>query len=199
MNEDLLNLCLLSAYLAKDDMTKAELTIIKLKNSSIKPRQIYEAILQAYLFCGFPVVIETLKIFKKHFGNLKINYHKYDLKKYSLSGVLNCKLIYKSNYKKLISNMSFVSPELKKWMIIEGYGKVLGRKALPLNVRELINISILTSRYFENQLYSHIKGCLNLNYNKKQIKDVLNFIKPAAGLHNHKKAINLLNKITKSV
>ena len=137
-------------------------------------------------------------LFKKHFKNFNISYHKYNLNKYSRSGESNCKLIYKSNYKKLISNIAFVSPELKKWMIIEGYGKILGRKALALECRELINVSILTTRYFESQLHSHIKGCLNLNVGNKEILMILKYIKPVAGKVNFQKAVYLLNKIEKN-
>lgn len=199
MNKDILKLCILAAFITKDDFINIEESIIRLKKSRIDPAKIYETILQTYLFCGFPVVIESLKLFKKHYAEFKINYHKYDLNKYKSLGEINCKLIYKNNYKKLISNMAFVSPELKKWMIIEGYGKVLGRKALSLNYRELINVSILTVRYFESQLHSHIKGCLNLNIRKKELQELLSALEPIAGKRNYSRALNLLIRLSKSV
>lgn len=196
MNKGISNLCLLAALLAKDNFKKSENVLKIMKNKKIQPEKIYETILQTYLFCGFPATIEALKLFKKHFSNFRIEYHRYNLEKYQKSGVANCKLIYKKNFKKLISNMAFVSPELKEWMIIEGYGKVLGRKNLSLKERELINVSILSSRYFENQLYSHLKGCLNLGISKKDIIQILLEIKHVCKERNFSKTLKLLAIIT---
>ncbi|MBK7447535.1 MAG: carboxymuconolactone decarboxylase family protein [Ignavibacteria bacterium] len=115
------------------------------------------------------------------------------------SGENNCKLIYKNNYNKLLENMNRLSPEMKDWMLFEGYGKVMSRPGLNLYEREFITISILTVRYFEFQLHSHLKGCIHLGADVDLIKDILFSIKDIAGVTNYKKALKLLSRIHKPV
>lgn len=187
----------LASAIATDRSENAENVVQKLKKSKIKADKIYETILHSYLFCGFPAVIETLKIFKIYFPEFKSDYQGYDILKYNSAGIDNCKLVYKNNFKKLIANMIYLSPEMKEWMIIEGYGKVMGRKGLSLREREFINLSILSTKYYENQLHSHIKGCLNLGASKSDILAVLKKIKKFTGTKNFTKSLKLLNHIAK--
>lgn len=56
---------------------------------------------------------------------------------------------------------------MAEWLIIEGYGKVLGRKGLTLREREICIVSILSAMKFKDQLYSHIIGSINIKVNKK--------------------------------
>ncbi len=46
-------------------------------------------------------------------------------------------------------------------MVMEGYGKVLGRPELALELRELCIASLLVVRRLPRQLYSHLRGALN--------------------------------------
>ena len=70
-------------------------------------------------------------------------------------------------------NVKSFSPELSDWLILEGYGKVLGRKGLSLKKRELNIIAVLTVLRFEDQLYSHINVAVRMNASIAQIKKVI--------------------------
>lgn len=195
--KEILSLTKLSCYIALDNFKEIEILIGKLKYKNFKAIKIYETILHSYLFCGFPAAIESLKIFRKyykHYKSVKTETRDQKLKK---SGEKNCKLIYKNNYNKLLDNMDRISPEMKDWMILEGYGKVMSRPGLSLYEREFITIAILTARYFEFQLHSHLKGSIHLGANVSLIKDVLSNIKDVTGLTNYKKALKLLSRIHK--
>lgn len=187
----------LASAIATHRTENAEKVLKNLKKLKINAEKIYETIIHSYLFCGYPAVIETLKLFKIYFPEFKSEYQGYDILKYNSSGNLNCKLVYKNNFKKLIANMMFLSPEMKEWMIIEGYGKVMGRKGLNLKNREFLNLSILTTIFYKNQLHSHLKGCLNLGATKSEILNVLNKIRKFAGNENFSNAVKLLNQISK--
>jgi len=138
-----------------------------LKNNT-PSKKIYEALLQTYLFAGFPSALVSLKIFHKAVSKQK-SYIGFDLKKYLNRGQNNCKLIYADKYENLLKNIRSFSPEMAEWLIIEGYGKVLGRKGLSLKEREVCIISILSAMKFEEQLYSHIIGAVNIEVEKKVI------------------------------
>jgi alkylhydroperoxidase/carboxymuconolactone decarboxylase family protein YurZ len=135
--------------------------------------KIYEALLQTYLFAGFPSALISLKRFNEMIGKKKV-YKGYDIKKYMDRGQRNCKIIYGNKYDKLISNIKSFSPEMAEWMIVEGYGKVLGRKGLSLLEREICIISILSALKFKEQLYSHINGARRIRAEFELIAKVIN-------------------------
>lgn len=195
LNRNLLFLAKLCANIALDDLAKVQKVIKILNNNSTNPEKIYEAILQCYLFCGFPAVIETLIIFKKHFPSFSKKKTAYNVTSFKKKGIVNCKLVYKNNFKKLIENISSYSPDLKDWMIIEGYGKVLGRSGLSILEREFLNVAILASRFYGSQLNSHLRGCMHLGATKEELNSFLNKLTKTSGEKNIESAINLLKKI----
>jgi alkylhydroperoxidase/carboxymuconolactone decarboxylase family protein YurZ len=196
-NDDLL-LCYFVSCLTSNKNKYLQEIMEILKKNRIEGRKVYETILQAYLFCGFPATIESMKKFNTVYKNFRKPEYSYNLSKYLKSGLINCKIIYRSNFDKLMDNFSNLSDELKGWMIIEGYGKVMGRKGLSLKTRELINTAILSTNFYEHQLFSHIKGCLNTGSNVEEIKNVIEITKSFGGKVNSSKSMKLLENIMKS-
>lgn len=187
----------IAACISSDKFILLERKISKFFNQNYNPEKLYEVILQSYLFCGFPSTIESLKIYRKYYSDTKTPKAEYDFDKFKSSGISNGKLIYKKNYKKLIENMFVLSPDLKEWMLIEGYGKVFGRKGIRLQERELMNVSFLSAHYFEIQLHSHLQGCLNLNIQKNIIEKVLSNLINISGKHNTIRSLALFKLIAK--
>lgn len=192
-NTEILALCELVACISSKKTLKLESLLLKLKANQILPITIYESILQIYLFCGFPAAIIGIQAFSRHF-KISISKESYNLKNFRSRGKLNCKAVYQANYDKLIHNFDNMSPDLAEWMIIEGYGKVLGRSGLELRDRELLNVSILCTNYYEHQLFSHIKGSINTGNPKALIEKV---IKQTAEFNTKKNLTNALKLLKK--
>ncbi len=163
---ELLALLSASSVLRKKNYFKTILEQL-LKNKTAS-KKIYETLLQTYLFAGFPSALVSLKIFHNTVNKQKI-YNGFDLKKYLNRGKRNYKIIYADKYESLLKNIRSFSPEMAEWIIIEGYGKVLGRKGLSLKEREVCIVSILSAMKFEDQLYSHIIGAMNVKVEKELI------------------------------
>ena len=161
---ELLALLSASSVLRKTNYFK--IILQQLITNQTSSKKIYEALLQTYLFAGFPSALISLKSFKKIVGKKK-EYKGFDLNAYLDRGKRNCKLIYADKYDKLLDNIRSFSPEMAEWLIIEGYGKVLGRKGLSLKEREICIVSILSVMKFKDQLYSHIIGAMNIKVNQK--------------------------------
>jgi alkylhydroperoxidase/carboxymuconolactone decarboxylase family protein YurZ len=157
---ELLALLSASSVLRKEKYFDSILEVLLIKKYSVK--KIYEALLQTYLFAGFPSALISLKRLSEIAGKDKV-YKGYDLKKYLSRGEKNCRIIYGNKYDKLIANVKSFSPEMAEWLIVEGYGKVLGRKGLTLKEREVCIVSILSALKFKDQLYSHINGAVQVN------------------------------------
>jgi 4-carboxymuconolactone decarboxylase len=143
------------------------------KNKNFSGKKAYEALLQTYLFAGFPSALYSLKILSGYFRlDEKIKSKSKD-NEFNIVGVRNCKKIYGAKFNKLIKNVTEFSPDLADWLLTEGYGKVLSRKGLSLKHRELLTISILTSLKYDAQLYSHINGAVRLKINMEDIEQTI--------------------------
>lgn len=195
INKEMLFYCKIACCIATDDFSLLKKTLKISKKKNYNSSKIYETILQSYLFCGFPAAIESMKTFKYIYPDFKSVKSYYNIINFKKSGLKNCKLIYKKNFKKLIANMNSHSPELKEWMIIEGYGKVIGRTILSIAEREFINFAILSTRIYPNQLYSHIKGCINTGASKDDLTKILLFNTSIIPPENLSKVFMLLNKV----
>jgi alkylhydroperoxidase/carboxymuconolactone decarboxylase family protein YurZ len=195
ISKEVLSLAEIASSIASDNLNLTESKMETFKSKNFSSLKLYETILQSYLFCGFPAAIESLRIFRNYYPDFKFPKSRCDLNKFKAEGKHNCKLIYKKNYKKLIENMKYFSPDLKDWMIIEGYGKVLGRKGLSLLEREYINVSILMTRLYLNQLHSHLKGCIHLGANKELLSELLSAISNQLSESSRKSSEDLINKI----
>ncbi|MFC2102970.1 carboxymuconolactone decarboxylase family protein [Bacteroidota bacterium] len=174
--EDLLPLVCAAAALR--DEKKLRGFILAGKEKGIKDIELYESLLQNYLFTGYPTAMISLKILNEYIANDKNQLiESWNLNTYRERGTKNCKKVYGRKFNKLINNVKSFSPELSDWLLLEGYGKVMGRKGLSLRKRELNNVSVLTSLKFEDQLYSHINGALRTGSSPEQIGAVISNLK----------------------
>lgn len=169
-----------------------------IRSENIDPLPVYEAVLQLYLFNGFPATIVSLKVFNKYYPDFGLPAERFNIELFSDRGNHNCRLVYDKNYDKLMDNFSVLSEDLKEWMIIEGYGKVMGRKGLEMKDRELINVAILCTNYYPGQLYSHIKGAFNTGSDYETVKSVINLTREFNSDENIQNSLEMLDKIMDS-
>ncbi|NQV41991.1 MAG: hypothetical protein HQ506_06510 [Candidatus Marinimicrobia bacterium] len=127
------------------------------RSDILDEKAIEEAILQTLLFAGFPKTIEALKQLRQHFpmrnGSIGVDDEKQ-------AGEETSKIIYGKHHAKLKVVMDKLHPELTKWMIEDGYGRVLSRPGLTLQEREISVLSSLMTSGMINQYRAHIRGAL---------------------------------------
>ena len=186
-------LALLSAASVLRKQKQFELILERLLTNRCSIKKIYESLLQTYLFAGFPSALISLKRLNEIVGKDKV-YKGYDLKKYSKRGEKNCRIIYGSKYYKLISNVKSFSPEMAEWLIVEGYGKVLGRTGLTLKEREICIVSILSALKFKDQLYSHINGSVKVKASIDLITRTINNLEIISAKSSAKYGLNVFRK-----
>ncbi|NQV51128.1 MAG: carboxymuconolactone decarboxylase family protein [Candidatus Marinimicrobia bacterium] len=122
-----------------------------------------ETILQTLLFAGFPKTIEALKQLRKHYpqssGGKQVSDHQ-------KAGLDTSKLIYGKHHSRLIQVMDELHPDLTRWMIEDGYGRVLSRPGLSIKDRELAVIASLMASGMVHQFKAHIRGALYAGVSK---------------------------------
>lgn len=137
----------------------------------------YEGLLQTYLFAGFPCALSALTVFKNEVDLQGLKYsplsESYDVDFFRSRGEKLCQEIYTTSFGKLRAKLETISPELNEWMIIEGYGKTLSRKGLDIQTRELSIVVVLTMLGWKAQLYSHLRGALNVGADIEECKTAI--------------------------
>ena len=138
--------------------------------------QVREAILQSYLFVGYPRVINALAALREisgvDGGALPV-----DLRaaadhpsSWEENGQSLCRRIYGSRYEKLLATMVVLSSDLPRWMVLEGYGKVLSRPLLDSHTRELVAVGSLVPLRVPEQLRAHSRGALHVGARPEEVK-----------------------------
>ena len=169
---DILSLIAASAALRRQTILRRMISLAK--DRKIPFTKIYETLLQNYLFTGYPSAIISLKVLKSFYPEKQISKSE-DMNLYHFRerGEINCKKVYGYKYEKLISNISSFSPDLSEWLVLEGYGKVLGRRGLNFKERELCIVAVLAALKYDEQLYSHINGAYRARATVAEIKRVI--------------------------
>jgi len=191
---------ILSAAIAVSNADLTEKVIKTLKQLDVGDLVIYETVLQSYLFLGFPRMIEASLVYNKVYGDIENNE---DIRKISEieaenwyeDGIKLCRMVYGKNFEKLKKRFLSVSPELFRWMVLEGYGKVLSRPGMNRIERELAEVAALIVDKRERQLVSHILGSLNVGATMSIIKRVNEDIRPIAGDDAYKMAVRVIAEI----
>lgn len=141
--------------------------------------RLYEAILQTYLFAGFPAVIEGLKAARsvaneRHIRLASTLDEPYMPGNFFARGVALFGVIYGSSSGRVRRFISSLSPALEQWMLIEGYGKVLSRPAaITLLDRELAAVVALAVGGWYTQLRWHMRAAIALGASSLALEDAL--------------------------
>jgi 4-carboxymuconolactone decarboxylase len=156
-------------------MKELEIVVkVGLDNKYTTQTEMYEALLQIYLFAGFPAAIESLAVLDVVIADEKTQRipEDYSPEEFRSRGEILCRSIYTTVYDKMRSRLGNISPELDEWMIIEGYGKTLSRAGLDPKTRELITASSLAALGWENQLYAHIRGAIAMGASNSECLEI---------------------------
>jgi alkylhydroperoxidase/carboxymuconolactone decarboxylase family protein YurZ len=134
-------------------------------------KKIQEAVLQTYLFVGFPRTINAFTALSSLWKTPPEAFEVHlDPEIREKRGRAFCRQIYRENYEKLLSQMERLHPDLKRYMIEEGYGKILAREGLSPLEREFGILPILLCLEVERQLHSHLLGTYYLGASFVQLE-----------------------------
>jgi len=100
---------------------KIEVAIAK----NVSPDWLYEAILQSYLFLGYPAALEGLRTLSQVVGTRALSGEQWDTVALTWreQGQGTARLVYLEHLQTLLSRLEKVTPELSEWMIVEVTGK----------------------------------------------------------------------------
>jgi 4-carboxymuconolactone decarboxylase len=166
---------------------------------NVTGEQLYEVVLQSYLFMGFPRMLIAADCLNRAIPDLDLPRPPLavtadETREWTDRGVELCKEVYDKNYDLLKDRVESMAPEIFRWMVFEGYGKVLSRPGLGIVEREMAIVACLIMENRPSQLYSHMRGALNVGADPELLAAVVNDIGESAG-DGHQTAQDILNRL----
>lgn len=148
-------------------------------------RQVYEVMLQSYLFLGFPRMLEAASFLRRVIPNAIAVSEPVEAANGSMATWLKrgkqlCRQVYDTNYESLKGRVQHMAPEIFFWMELEGYGKVLSRPGLDIIDREMAIIACLMIENRATQLHSHLRGAINVGASPELLNIVITDLAPVA-------------------
>lgn len=162
----------LSAALASRDRGALADAMAEARRTS-DPVGVEEVLLQSYLFLGYPVSLNAFALWRELSGMEAGPGVSDDWPAWIDRGRGVCRAVYGGSYEGLRRNVRALHPDMERWMVVEGYGKVLGRPGLDLPTRELCIVALLAVLGAPRQLYSHLRGALNTGAEPAEVEESL--------------------------
>ncbi|HEY3225657.1 MAG TPA: carboxymuconolactone decarboxylase family protein [Planctomycetota bacterium] len=142
--------------------------------AGVAPGDLREALLQTYLFAGFPRAINALSLLDVEAPDRAAipRERPKAVQAWRRRGERLCRAVYGPDYPAMMRNMVRAHPDLAEWILVEGYGKTLARPFLTLRERELIVGPTLAALGAWRQLPSHLGGALRAGASRGEVAAV---------------------------
>jgi 4-carboxymuconolactone decarboxylase len=167
--------------------------------AGLNPEWVEELILQSYIFAGFPRALNAAREWRRASGipSPRTDHDalgdRYDI--WRERGEATCATVYGAVYDRLRGNIRELHPALDEWMIVEGYGKLLGRPGLDLARRELCIVAVCGALEQERQLHAHLRGALNAGATPAEIQETLDIVATHVDANAADRFANLWNRV----
>jgi 4-carboxymuconolactone decarboxylase len=188
----------LAASIAADGQPETRAAFAAASSADVPPRWIDELVLQSYLFSGFPRALNAAREWRRlspapaDTENVADPSH---ASEWLARGEATCGAVYGAMYERLRHNVFELHPALDAIMVMDGYGKVLGRPGLDLPRRELCVVAACAVTGQDRQLHSHFHGALNVGVSPSALADALETLAPALGPDRTRSARLLLARV----
>ena len=166
----------------------------------VDPVWVEEVILQSYLFAGLPRTLNAMREWRRLSGRAAPAEDEgadaeRRVAEWRARGEETCAAVYADMYDRLRVNIAALHPALDAWMVVEGYGKVLGRPQLDLMRRELCIVAMCAVAKQDRQLQSHLHGALNVGATPEQVAGSLVAVGDMVGKTGLTRALAMLKRV----
>ena len=161
---------------------EAELVLRLAHQRSLPGEPILELLLQLSLFAGYPRCINALAAFRQTFGqDVGAGSPKLlddDVGRRRREGEALFERIYGDNTERVLADLTAYHPELRDWILVGAYGRVLARPALSARLRELAAVAALIVSGDVRQLSSHARGAIHCGATPREVEAVVDLVAP---------------------
>src|SRR3989441_1515049 len=169
-----------AAALAGGKIAVLEERLTAARAAAVPDLWIEELLLQSLLVVGYPLALVAFGVWREVAGGAaqqpngaaeQLPHH--DWEAWAQRGADVCKAVYGRAYHKLLLNLRALHPALEDLVLVDAYGKVIGRPGLDLKRRELCTVATSAVLGTAQQLHSHLRGALNTGATRAEVEAVL--------------------------
>ena len=159
--------------------------LVAARSVGVSDPWIEELLLQSMLIVGYPLALVAFGVWRELAGpqpgrgnGATEELAHEDWESWAARGAAVCAEVYGRAYHKLLLNLRALHPALEDLVLVDAYGKVIGRSGLDLKRRELCTVAAVAVLGTARQLHSHLRGALNTGATRAEIEAVLGVIEP---------------------
>jgi len=175
-----------AAALAEGKIAVLRDRFVAARAAPVPDRWIEELLLQSLLVVGYPLALVAFGVWRELNGPLSgpgdgggggggggEELAHEDWQSWATRGSAVCAAVYGRAYHKLLLNLRALHPALEDLVLVDAYGKVIGRPGLDLKRRELCTVAAVAVLGTAQQLHSHLRGSLNTGATRAEVEAVL--------------------------
>jgi 4-carboxymuconolactone decarboxylase len=168
-----------AAAIAAGDAGELKVRLAAARERGTPTLWIEELLLQSLLVVGYPLALVAFGVWRELTGPLPQQgdgaeqLAHADWESWEERGAVVCRAVYGRAYHKLLVNLRALHPALEDLVLVDAYGKVIGRSGLDLQRRELCTVAAVAVLGTMAQLHSHLRGALNTGASVGEVEAVL--------------------------
>src|SRR5436853_1806413 len=172
------------AAVARGNPPELKARLAAARDARVPGLWIEELLLQSMLVVGYPLALVAFGAWRAVGGPAAVegegdgaeDLAHADWESWTARGAAVCRAVYGRAYHKLLVNLRALHPALEDLVVVDAYGKVIGRPGLDLKRRELCTVATTAVLGTAEQLHSHLRGALNTGASGAEIDAVLGVI-----------------------
>src|SRR3989440_12927080 len=174
----------LAAAVAAGDVPELHERLVAALGAEVPPLWIDELLLQSMLVVGYPLALVAFGVWREVRGSAATGRHAAepltheDWQAWADRGAAVCRDVYGRAYHKLLVSLRALHPALEDLVLVDAYGKVIGRPGLDLKRRELATVAAVAVLGTAQQLPSHLRGALHTGAPPEEAEAGLEVVAP---------------------
>src|ERR1041385_5410597 len=171
-----LTLVRIAVATATGDETKLRDRMVAARAAEVPAGWVEELLLQSFLNVGYPLALVAFGVWRSVAGPVKdagesIAHPEWE--RWTKGGVEACGEVYGRTFHKLMINLRALHPAIEPLVVVDAYGKILGRPGLDPKRRELCTLAAIAMQNAPKQLHAHLRGALNTGSTRDEVDEVI--------------------------
>ena len=165
-----------AAATATGDETKLRQRMIAARAADVPLLWVEELLLQSFLNVGYPLALVAFGVWRSVAGPPKETGESIahpDWERWTTRGMEACGEVYGRTFHKLMLNLRALHPAIEPLVVVDAYGKILGRAGLDSKRRELCTLAAIAMQNAPRQLHAHLRGALNTGSTRDEVDEVI--------------------------
>src|SRR5213592_1838524 len=168
----------IAAATATGDEARLRDRMIAARAVHVPPQWVDELLLQSFLNVGYPLALVAFGVWRSVAGPVGGGEKGGPIAhpgggRWTKRGVEACGEVYGRTYHKLMLNLRALHPAIEPLVVVDAYGKILGRPGLDSKRRELCTLAAIAMENAPRQLHAHLRGALNTGSTRDEVDEVI--------------------------